>query len=319
MTRSPRVATEVSADGSVVVTTTDGVAAVTLTAGVTQFSVLPEIGMVGASLTHKNLRYLDFHGGADSVREGHTSGLPLLAPWANRLASSSYRVGSRSVDLSSLPLHRDANDLPIHGLMVGRAGWQLVSVKGQPGSASLVVSFDAASDDAVMEAFPFPHELLVGFTVTPGRLMVSTTILATGRRAVPVSFGWHPYFRLPDSERGRIRLGMPSRHRLTLDDRGIPTGDEIAEPASIVRLGDTSYDNAYRLGRDRQLLLAAGRRRLTVVFDRNYPFAQVYAPSGSDFIALEPMTAPTNALGAGATPMVAPGERFTARFVVSLT
>ena len=29
-----------------------------------------------------------------------------------------------------------------------------------------------------MAAFPFPHELTVGFTVTPGRLMVSTTITA---------------------------------------------------------------------------------------------------------------------------------------------
>ncbi len=319
MTRSRRVATEPVADGSVVVSTIDGVAAVTLLAGPTAFSVLPEVGLVGGSLTHKGREYVNFHGGAAAARDGHTTGIPLLAPWANRLGSSTYRVGSKSVDLSELPLHRDANGLPIHGLFVGRSGWELTSVKGQPGSASMVATFDAAADEAVMDAFPFPHELSVGFTVSPGRLMVSTTVTATGRRAVPISFGWHPYFQLPDVERDRVRLGMPARTQLVLDERGIPTGEERTEPASIVRLADTAYDNAYRLGTDRQLLLASGRRRLTVVFDRKYPCAQVYSPIGADFIALEPMTAPTNALCQGTTPMVAPGERFTARFVVSLT
>lgn len=317
--RSRRVATEPVADGSVVVSTIDGVAGVTLAAGPTVFSFLPEVGMVGTSLTHKGREYLNFHGGASAARNGHTTGIPLLAPWANRLDGSSYRVGSKSVDLTNLPLHRDANGLPIHGLLVGRSGWDLISVKGQPGSASVVASFNAAADEEVMAAFPFPHELAVGFTVSPGRLMVSTTVTATGRRSVPVSFGWHPYFCLPDVDRDRIRLGMPSRTRLDLDARGIPTGEEQAEPASIVKLSDTSYDNAYRLGHDRQLLLASGRRRLTVVFDRKYPYAQVYSPVGADFIALEPMTAPTNALCRGTTPMVEPGERFTARFVVSLT
>ena len=313
------MATDPLVDGSVVVSTIEGVAGLTLSAGPTTFSVLPEVGMVGASLTHHGRAYLDFHGGTDAVRNGHTSGLPLLAPWANRLAASSYRVGTRTIDLSDVQVHRDGNGLPIHGVMVGRSGWQLVSVKGQPGSASMVARFDATSDESVMAAFPFPHELVVGFTVTPGRLMVSTTLSATGRRAVPVSFGWHPYFRIPDSERSRVRLGIPARHRLVLDERGVPTGEEHAEAASILRLGDMEFDNAYRLGRDRQLLLASGRRRLTVVFDGKYPFAQVYSPRGSDFVALEPMTASTNALCEGTTPMVAPGERFTARFVISLT
>ena len=313
------MATEAVADGSVVVSTIDGIAGLSLSAGPTTFSVLPEAGLVGASLTHKGRAYLAFDGGVDAVRHGHTTGLPLLAPWANRLGSSSYRVGSRTVDLSEAPLHRDGNGLPIHGVIVGRSGWQLVSVKAQPGSASMVARFDCATDELVMAAFPFQHELVVGFTVTPGRLMVSTTLSATGRRAVPVSFGWHPYFRLPDSDRDRVRLGMPARHRLILDERGVPTGEEQSEPASILRLGDVALDHAYRLGRDRQLLLASGRRRLTVVFDGHYPYAQVYSPSGSDFVALEPMTAPTNALCTGTTPMVAPGERFTARFVISLT
>jgi aldose 1-epimerase len=275
--------------------------------------------LLGIALRHRGRDYLDALGGSAAARGGHTAGLPLLAPWANRLSGPTYRVGTRTVPVVDASLHRDANGLPIHGTMIGRRGWEIVSLRTQTGSASMIARFDAGDDDEVMASFPFRHELVVGFTVTPGRLTVATSLFATGKRAVPVCFGWHPYFRLPEIARDRIRLGLPARHRLVLDDRGLPTGAETNEPAELARFADRELDDAYRLGRERQLMLVSGRRRLTVALDRNYRFAQVYAPAGSEFVALEPMTASTDALTRGETSMVEPGDRFTARFAISLT
>jgi len=67
------------------------------------------------------------------------------------------------------------------------------------------------------------------------------------------------------------------------------------------------------------MTLTGGRRRLSIVSDKGYPFAQVYAPEGQGFVALEPMTARTDALSHDSAPVVEPGGRFTARFAVSLT
>lgn len=302
--------------GSIVVAERDGHGAVRLTVGSTSLEVLPGVGLLGASLRVRGREFLDLRGGPSAASQGHTTGLPLLAPWANRLEER-YRVGSRSVDLRGLDLHRDANGLPIHGMLIGRPGWELASVQSRSATASATFRFDASSDAEVMAAFPFPHELIVGFVVSDGRVTVSTTLVATGSRPVPVSFGWHPYFVLPDVARERIRLGLPSRHRIVTDARGIPTGEEVAEAASITRIADRMIDEGHRLGRDRQLLLASGRRRLGVTLDRNYSFAQVYTPPDSDAVALEPMTAATDALARGTTPMVAAGDRFTARFAIS--
>ena len=317
MTRS-RVARTDIAPPAVTIERFDGEAAVTLRAGDTEFTVLPEIGMVGASLTHKGREYLDFSG-ADRVRAGHTTGLPLLAPWANRLSSERYRSGSTKVDLSGVELHRDEHGLPIHGMLVGRSGWEVLSVRARSGEASIAARFDAGADERLMEAFPFEHEIGVGFAVSEGRLTVTTTIEATGRRSVPVAFGWHPYFRLPEAERDRLRLALPDRTRLLTDDRGIPDGEETPERAGTVKLSSRAFDDGYRLGTTRQFTLVAGRRRASVMFDRNYPIAQVYSPIGADFVAIEPMTSPVDALVRATTPMVQPGSRFTARFAVSLT
>ena len=49
-----------------------------------------------------------------------------------------------------------------------------------------------------------------------------------------------------------------------------------------------------------------------------YTHTQVWVPSRTDYAALEPMTAPTNALVDGGTAMVAPGDRYVARFTLRL-
>ena len=56
--------------------------------------------MVGASLTKDGAEYLALPGGLDGYAAGHTTGLPLLAPWANRLDGDEYRVGALTVDLA---------------------------------------------------------------------------------------------------------------------------------------------------------------------------------------------------------------------------
>ena len=47
---------------------------------------LPELGMAGCSLTHDGVEVVALDGGLDRLRAGHATGVPLLAPWANRLS-----------------------------------------------------------------------------------------------------------------------------------------------------------------------------------------------------------------------------------------
>lgn len=73
------------------------------------------------------------------------------------------------------------------------------------------------------------------------------------------------------------------------------------------------YDDLYALGDDRTFALEG----IEIRFGDRYPYAQVFAPERSDFIAIEPMTAPTNALVSGGYPLARPGERFEASFSIS--
>ena len=63
---------------------------------------LPELGLLGASLRHRGDELLALPGGLDGYRGGDVTGLPLLAPWANRLGARRYAVEGVTVDLEGL-------------------------------------------------------------------------------------------------------------------------------------------------------------------------------------------------------------------------
>jgi aldose 1-epimerase len=288
-----------------------GEAAVRLASGDYEAVFLPQLGMLGASLRWRGAELLSLHGGLAAYRSGRTTGMPLLHPWANRLSRFEYRADGMRVDLEGVPLRVGPDGLPRHGTMGARPGWQVMRL--EPGR--LTARFDYA-DEELLAAFPFPHELEVRMSLDERGLRVETAVRPTSERPVPVAFGWHPYFRVPGT-RQRWLLHMPPCRRLELDERGIPTGDSAERRAEEAPLGDRAFDDLFALGRDRRFSLEGGVRRIMVRFGAGYPFAQIFAPTGRQFAAIEPMTAPTDALVTGNSPLVRPGERFAAAFTVS--
>jgi aldose 1-epimerase len=291
-----------------------GETAITLEAGELSATFLPDVGMTGVSLRWRGREYLAVPGGVTTLRAGATAGLPLLAPWANRLASRRYRAAGVTVDLEGLPLGVDGNGLPIHGLLVGAPGWRVDRADTRRGAARLRTSIDV---DA--RAFPFPHRIEVVVTARDGELGVETSVIPTGRRQVPVAFGWHPYLRLPGVPRAQWRLRLPARRHLTLDPLGIPTGAEVAERAEASPIDRRTFDDLYVLQRNRRLSFAVDDGpSIELRSDSAYPYAQVWVPAGRRFAALEPMVAPTNALATGTAPLVKPGDSYTAGFTFAL-
>ncbi|HXY91666.1 MAG TPA: aldose 1-epimerase [Acidimicrobiia bacterium] len=292
----------------------EGEDAVALTCGDLSAVFLPDVGMTGVSLQYRGREFLALPGGPAAVRNGHTGGLPLLAPWANRLATRHYRVGRIDVSLRRLRLTTDANGLPIHGLLVGAPGWRVDELAARGDRARL-----AASIDVDHRAFPFPHRIEVVVDAHAAKLVVDTTVVPTGRRRVPVGFGWHPYLRLPGTPRSHWRLRLPAREHLALDPRGIPNGASHREAEESAPVGRRTFDDLYALGRDHRLAFEADDGAAVELHcGVGYRCAQVWVPAGRDFAALEPMTVPTNALVDGQTPLVSPGGSYRARFTLGV-
>jgi galactose mutarotase-like enzyme len=290
-------------------------------------SFLPSCGMLGVSLQHDGREFVALPRSVDDHRHGATTGIPLLHPWANRLRSHTYAVGDRVVDLTGLGVPTDGNGLPIHGVLHGRAFTVVEHT-----ATRLIARADVTEWPDVLTAFPFPHTVTIecrldADTIDSGTLTVATELHNTGDTALPVSFGWHPFFTLPGTPRSQWRLRTPVCERHVLTAQLLPTGATVPMPGLDAPIGDRTYDDHFTLGPSSDdgghtFVVADADHTLTVRFDDHYPAAQLYLPpsvgASNDFVCIEPMTAATDAINAGTAPMLAAGDRFRAEWSVSV-
>jgi galactose mutarotase-like enzyme len=285
---------------------------------------VPEAGMICCSLHHRGEELLGQRGGLRKyVDSRSTMGIPFLHPWANRLGASRFEVAGREVnlDLEDLPLKRDDAGLPMHGLLSAAPGWQVERHGEVDGGGLLAASFDFGAYPQLLAAFPFPHRVEIEATLVGAVLTIATTVHATGAARVPISFGFHPYLRLPGVERAEWELEAPVRERLELDGSSLPTGRR--EPAQVESgpLGSRVFDDAFLAPSNGEpFVLTGGGRRIELRIGPGYRFAQIYAPDDTDAVAFEPMTAPTNSLITQGPdlPLTEPGESFSATFSITL-
>lgn len=216
----------------------------------------------------------------------------------------------------------------MHGVLLRS---KALCVHAEEGSATAVLEWDRHRE--LLRAFPFSLTLRLSWKLldvreeapvrgrrTPiaGGMEICTEVEAQDS-PVPLSFGWHPYLRLP-APRGRCRVSCGTLFRVVLED-GLPLrrhGALVLGPPQAIDLplGRASLDDHFAGAADGTVVRVVGSNgaRVQVEFVRGYRFAQLYSPRGADFIAIEPMVAPTAALSdlPPELPIIGPGQRASA-------
>src|SRR5262249_42352947 len=148
---------------------------------------LPDRGMLGVSLRHRGEQLLRRLENLDAAAaQGSTAGIPLLYPWANRVAGPRHRGGRKEVTFgTSAPLlNYDDHGLPIHGVKWALLAWEVIDAS----SDRLAAKLDWMLPE-LLSVFPFRHQVEMTATIRPDSLTIETTVMAAD--PVPVSFGFH--------------------------------------------------------------------------------------------------------------------------------
>lgn len=281
---------------------------------------VPEAGMLCRSLRHRGEELLAQNAGlAAYAARGKTMGIPLLYPWANRLAGFDYSVAGRTVTVPHDPerIALDGDGLPIHGVIGGRLRWELTDPpESAARSLTARLSWSESQLQGPFEAFPFRHDLVYEARLAGGRMEVTIVVDACGEDMVPVAFGLHPYLSPPEVARERYTVELPAMRHLKLDAEQIPIGSEEQLPARRFELAANEFDDGFDdVVEPVRFAVEGGTRRIELEFVAGYPCAQVYAPRAGRFICFEPMTAPANALRSGSgLRVLAPSEQYRATF-----
>jgi aldose 1-epimerase len=277
---------------------------------------VPAAGMICTSLADDGVELLGQRRGLDAyVTDRKTMGIPLLYPWANRLSGTTYEVDGAVVSLTvgSDGVRADEHGAPIHGVLAAYPGWAVTARSENTITAEL----DFGTDPRLLASFPFPHMLSQHITLADQTLTIETTVTPTTAASVPLCFGYHPYFAIPDVPRAEWTLTAPAMRHLPVDSRGIPTGESEGWDGRTGPLGNTTYDDGFdEVSEGAVFTVTGGDRRIEVTFEKGYPAAQLFAPPGEGLVAVEPMAAPTDALTRGDYRSATADNPETARFSI---
>jgi aldose 1-epimerase len=260
-----------------------------------------EIAQVGAALRALTVDGVDLVPRyADDVPTPAASGV-VLVPWPNRIRDGRYAFGGVERQLA---LSEPALGNASHGLL--RFGsYTAVEVSDD----RLVL----AADVVPQTGYPFHLRTRVAFALLPDGLHVEHVIENVGADTAPVALGIHPYLQIGGVATADLVIHSTGTSTLVLDDRKLPV-DEV--PVGVAtdlrggrRLGDVALDNAYRGlerdadGRARHTLTAPDGRRVELWQDAGFEWAQVFTtdryPQNPLAVAIEPMTAPSDAFATG--------------------
>jgi len=260
-----------------------------------------EIAQVGAALRALTVDGVDLVPRyADDIPTPAASGV-VLVPWPNRIRDGKYTFRGTERQLAiSEPAFGNAS----HGLL--RFGSYAAAEQADD---RLVLTADVVPQTG----YPFHLRTRVIFTLLTDGLHVEHVIENVGAATAPVALGIHPYLQIGGVPTEDLVLHSTGTSTLVLDDRKLPVDEVPVDDATDLRggrrLGDVALDNAYRGfdrdadGRARHTLTAPDGRRVELWQDAGFPWAQVFTtdryPGNPLAVAIEPMTAPSNAFATG--------------------
>lgn len=274
-------------------------------------SVVPSVGNNAYEMlvNGKNVFWFPFDSLADFAKKPSLAANPFLAPWANRLDEPAFHANGKkynlNLDLGNIRL--DGNKLPIHGLLMFASEWEVVEASADAGSAWVASRLDFSRFPDRMAQFPFAHTIEMTYRLSAGVLEVRTRLANHSAASMPVSVGYHPYFRLHDAPREEWTVSLGAALEWTLDDKLTPTGQttpvagRFENPASIPLRGialDNVFGGLVRDAAGQARFAVKGRQeQIEVLYGPKYQVAVVYAPQGANrgFICFEPMSGVTNA------------------------
>jgi aldose 1-epimerase len=159
--------------------------------------------------------------------------------------------------------------------------------------------------DGHIEGYPFPYNCTIRYCLdNTGKLTIQTHLSnpAAAEQAIPISDGWHPYFRL-GGKVDEAWLEIASDTMLEYDDQLVPTGKYIfnSEFYPGRKIGNLKLDNGFKLKDNISPLctLKTDKVCLEFIAVKNYPFLQLYIPDHRNSIAIENLSAAPDAFNNG--------------------
>jgi galactose mutarotase-like enzyme len=243
---------------------------VELTAGDVRARVVPERGALVSALAvgKTDVLFMDEATLADPAKNVR-GGIPLLFPFAGKLVDELFvPAGTR---------------MKQHGFARNKR-WE---VRERSGAA---VRMGLVQDDDTRTQYPYAFDAEHRVALLPRGIQLELLVHNTGAVPLPVSPGWHPYFRCPAARKRELAGDLPGLDPAAFtDEREFDFG--LEPPAQ----GRVSFG-------------VPGLGTLRIHFSPAMRHLQMWSQPRKDFVCLEPFWGPNGTVNTEARCLIGPGR-----------
>jgi len=285
---------------------------------------------VGAALRSLSLNQTEFVLSAPLGQEPPFYAGVVMSPWVNRLEDGQWEYQGQTLQLPiNLPEQQHAH----HGLL-HHATYRVVEL----GNNSQCSWLELAATINASPGYPFTVETGVRYELNSEGLRVTHLAENLSEVAAPYAVGGHPYLQISGTPTEQLRLTVPASSVILTNNRQIPVQTVNVENTEFDFRHGKRVDAAYLDHGFTDLEIdAKGIARTTlhdgrggyveVWQDRSMNYVTVFSPSfyptslGEIYaVAIEPHTAPANALrtGEGLT-WLEPHQKFVAEWGINVS
>lgn len=220
-------------------------------------------------------------------------GLFAMVPFAGRIAEGRFRFDGEDHRLDrNLPPHA------IHGTCLDRR-WNVLG-RSEPGRTS-GIGASVALTAALRPGWPFDGE--VTQTLALSEHALDMQIEVTAGTAMPVTVGWHPWFRRRLARGEPVELTMPAAAMYERGPTGVPTGVLLRPPPA------GPWDDCFTDLSGPPVLRWPGALALTIESSASHV---VVYDEPEHAVCVEPQTGPPDAVNLGEAALLDAGATFRA-------
>ena len=251
---------------------------------------------IGFTVGGREIFFLDestFLDRSANVRGGN----PVLFPSPGKLTGDRWAQGGKS---GSMKQHGFARNLD----------WDVAST-GADGAARATLRL--RSNEVTSAQYPWDFVVEYEYALAGPRLSIEQRFTNESDTAMPFGAGFHPYFRVPQSEKGAARITTAATRAFdNVQKRELAfEGFDLTGKEVDMHLLDHGSSEA--------TLVTADGATIAVTGSEAFTHWVVWTLAGRDFVCLEPWTCPGDALNTGERLIIArPGESIALRIEIAV-
>jgi aldose 1-epimerase len=223
----------------------------------------------------------------------------ILFPFANRIEDGAYVFDGHTYHLDK---NEKSSGHAIHGLLADKS-FKLISSEMKSDYAELSFGINAKE---LHRGFPYPFQFLISYFFNENSLRLSFEIKNTGEKSFPFSLGWHPYFNIDFSEKESLDFEYTAKAEIS--ESGITQRMNMEHTKASFDWNKV-VDDCFLLSVEPVKWKSKDIEFKMV--NSGFNFLQVFSIPEKEFIAVEPVTAPSNSFNNGiGLEVLPPGESF---------